>query len=81
MQAIDDWDVLAFKTYWLQSCFARGILTLGTHNMSAAHNENHITQLISIYEEILQSIQYARKKGDLSKLLACPAIKPLFKVR
>ncbi len=81
MQGIDDWDVFAFKTYWLQSCFARGILTLGTHNMSAAHNENHITKLIDTYKEILQSIQYARKMGDLPKLLACPAIKPLFKVR
>lgn len=81
MQAIDDWDVFAFKTYWLQSCFARGILTLGTHNMSAAHNENHITQLIGTYEEILQSIQYAKHQGNLPALLACPAIKPLFKVR
>jgi glutamate-1-semialdehyde 2,1-aminomutase/spore coat polysaccharide biosynthesis protein SpsF len=81
MQAIDDWDVFAFKTYWLQSCFARGILTLGTHNMSAAHNEDHITQLIGTYEEILQSIRYARQMGDLPNLLACPAIKPLFKVR
>jgi glutamate-1-semialdehyde 2,1-aminomutase/spore coat polysaccharide biosynthesis protein SpsF len=81
LQAIDDWDVFSFKTYWLQSCFARGILTLGTHNISAAHNDDHITQLITVYQEILQSIQYARNKGDLPALLACPAIQPLFKVR
>jgi len=74
----NQWEI---KTLLLQEMFARGILTLGTHNMSYAHSDEDVEQLISAYEAVFAQIQDGCKKGILLGMLRCKPLKPLFKVR
>ena len=41
--------------------FERGILTLGTHNISYAHSNEDIDRLLQVYDEVLA---VPRKGGD-----------------
>jgi glutamate-1-semialdehyde 2,1-aminomutase len=69
------------KTLFLQEMFARGILTLGTHNLSYAHSDEDIAKLFSAYEEVLPLIKEAVSGGKLEAMLRCKPLEPLFKVR
>lgn len=69
------------KTLFLQEMFKRGILTLGSHNLSSAHSYKDLEQLISTYEEVLPILVDADKKGIVKDLLDCSPLIPLFKVR
>ena len=46
-------DVWALKTLFLQEVFARGLFTLGTHNMSYAHGDEEVSALVEVYAEVL----------------------------
>ncbi len=72
------WD---FKTLFLQECFKRGILTIGTHNMSYAHSDRDLRHLERAYDEIFGLLAESIKHEDLKKRLKCKVIVPLFKVR
>jgi glutamate-1-semialdehyde 2,1-aminomutase len=69
------------KTLFLQEMFKRGILTLGSHNLSSAHDYDDLEKLISVYEEVLPLLVDADKKGEVQKFLDCSPLIPLFKVR
>jgi len=69
------------KTLLLQELFARGILSLGTHNMSYAHTEGDVDRLLAAYDEILPMLKDAANNGALRQLLHCDPLVPLFKVR
>ncbi|MBD1835589.1 aminotransferase class III-fold pyridoxal phosphate-dependent enzyme [Cyanobacteria bacterium FACHB-472] len=69
------------KTLFLQEVFARGILTLGTHNMSYAHSDADIARLLAVYDEVFPILQDAVDNGVLEKYLCCQPLEPLFKVR
>lgn len=69
------------KTLFLQEVFARGILTLGTHNMSYAHSEDDISKLLDIYNEVFSIIKEVITKKNLKKRLKVEPLSPLFKVR
>ncbi len=69
------WDL---KTLYLQETLSRGILCLFTHNMSFAHTEADIAQLLSVYDEVFLIMKEALTSGfDLR----CEPLKPLFKIR
>jgi len=68
------------KTLYLQEMFARGILTLGTHNMSYAHSDEDVQRLLDAYDEVLQTLKTA-VGGKLEQLLVCKPLEPLFKIR
>lgn len=72
------WDV---KTLWMQEIFKRGILSIGTHNMSYAHSEADIRRLIKVYAEVFPIIKYAVVNRKMREYLRCESLKPLFKVR
>ncbi len=72
------WEI---KTLYLQEMFARGILTLGTHNMSFAHSDSDVARLLSAYDEVIPLIRRAVEAGTLKELLRCRPLEPLFKVR
>lgn len=72
---------LQVKTLFLQEVLLRGILTLGTHNMSYAHSDNDISILLGVYEEVFLIIKESLKLGDLKTRLRAEPIMPLFKVR
>jgi glutamate-1-semialdehyde 2,1-aminomutase len=69
------------KSLFAQEMFARGILILGTHNMSYAHSDDDIRKLIEAYEAVLPLMKRAVEENALDKLLRCEPLEPLFKIR
>lgn len=69
------------RTLFLQEMFARGILTIGSHNLSYAHDESDIDHLLAVYGEVLPEIAAHARNGTLHDVLHCEPLQPLFRVR
>lgn len=69
------------KTLFLQEVFARGILTLGTHNLSYSHSDRDIECLLGVYDEVFNILKDAVHNRKIEKYLQCKSLEPLFKVR
>ena len=69
------------KTLFLQEVFARGILALGSHNMTYAHSDSDISKLLKVYDEVFAIIKEALVKRNLNELLQTKPLAPLFKIR
>ncbi|MBN2752908.1 MAG: aminotransferase class III-fold pyridoxal phosphate-dependent enzyme [Rhodospirillaceae bacterium] len=69
------------KTLYLQEMFKRGILTIGTHNMSYAHTKDDVSLLLRACDETFSVLKDATENKCLHDKLTCPVLKPLFKVR
>lgn len=69
------------KTLFLQEMFARGILTLGTHNLNYAHSDTDIERLMAAYKEVFALLADAIHNKALKQYLRCEPLQPLFKVR
>src|SRR5260370_10778523 len=69
------------KTLFLQEMFARGILTLGTHNLSYAHSDADIERLMVAYGKVFPLLAGAILNKALKQYLRCEPLQPLFKVR
>ena len=74
-------DVKYIKTFFLQEMFKRGILVLGTHNVSWAMKSRDIHKVKNCYSEVFGEISDKITKGTLLDNLLCDPITPLFKVR
>lgn len=69
------------KTLFLQEMFARGILTIGSHNMSFSHSDADLAQLFSAYDEVIPMLVEGVRRNKLESMLRCQPLQPLFKVR
>ena len=69
------------KTLFIQEIMKRGYYTLGTHNLSYAHSMAEITGLLGAYEKVFEVLATAEKSGQVSTVLNCEVLTPLFKVR
>ena len=69
------------KTYLMQELHQRGILSVGTHNLSYAHSIADIEQLLSVYSAVLPDIGDKLNSNSLKSATRCPPLVPLFKVR
>ena len=69
------------KTLWMQELLQRGVLSVGTHNVSYAHTEADVARLLDVYDEVLPMIGKALDSGTLRQTLRCEPLAPLFKVR
>lgn len=69
------------KTLFLQEVFARGILTIGSHNMTYAHSDSDISKLLEVYNEVFAIIKEVLIKRNLKELLQTEPLVPLFKIR
>jgi glutamate-1-semialdehyde 2,1-aminomutase len=69
------------KTLFLQELFARGILTLGSHNLSAAHTQAHVDRLLAVYGEVLPAVAEHARAGTVGTVLRAKPLVPLFSVR
>lgn len=69
------------KTLFLQEMFARGILTIGTHNMSFSHTDADLDQLFKAYDEVIPMLVEGVRSNKLESMLRCQPLEPLFKVR
>ncbi len=73
-----EWDI---KTLFMQEVFARGVLAIGSHNMSYAHSDNDVSLLIKVYSEVFSVLAESLKNEDVHKRLNTVPLKPLFKIR
>lgn len=69
------------KTLFMQEMLKRGILTLGTHNISYSHSRADIDTLMNCYKQVLPILKTALVNKDLLTRLECEPLVPLFKVR
>lgn len=69
------------KTLFLQEVFSRGILTLGSHNMSYAHSDGDIESLLNVYDEVFMILHDVISRRSLKECLRAEPLVPLFKIR
>lgn len=69
------------KTLYLQEMFARGILTVGTHNVSYSHSDADVARLLECYDEILIMLKNVVDNRNIEEFLRAKPLEPLFKVR
>jgi len=76
-----EYSVWQVRTLFLQEVFARGILVLGSHNMSFTHSDDDVDMLLRTYDEVFPILRHAVEDGTLNAQLRCDVLQPLFKVR
>jgi glutamate-1-semialdehyde 2,1-aminomutase len=69
------------KTLFQQLMYERGVLILGTLNVSLAHNSKHIKNIKKIFTRTLEDIAEAIEDLTVDKRLKVKPLKPLFRVR
>jgi glutamate-1-semialdehyde 2,1-aminomutase len=74
-------DLSKARTLFMQEMFFEGVLILGSHNLTLAHNENAINTIASAYQKVLTRVQQVESDQNYSHNLLVEPLKPLFKVR
>ncbi|MDI1325513.1 MAG: aminotransferase class III-fold pyridoxal phosphate-dependent enzyme [Brevundimonas sp.] len=69
------------KTLMMQEFHQRGILCLGSHNLSHAHSAEDIDTLLQAYRHLMPMMRAALDDGDIKSRLRCDPLVPLFKIR
>ena len=77
----EQYNSFEIKTFFLQEIFKRGILTLGSHNLSFSHSIKDADQLLRVYADVLPMIKQHIKSQTLLENIEGDILKPLFKVR
>jgi glutamate-1-semialdehyde 2,1-aminomutase len=72
------WEV---KTLFMQEVLARGVLSLGTHNVTYAHSDDDVAKLMRVYDEVFPLLREAVEDGAMKQYLRCRPLEPLFRVR
>ena len=75
---ISSWELM---TLWLQETIARGYLCLGNHNLSLSHTMADIEGILAVYDEVFAIMKAAVDTGNVTGLLRCQPLEPLFRVR
>lgn len=77
----DTADMMTIKTFYIVEMAKRGILTLGSHNMSYAQTEADLAQAASAYREVMPLLAAHLETGRLAEALPVPPLVPVFSVR
>ena len=72
---------MELKTLFIQEVVKRGFYTLGTHNISYAHNEDDIQKLLEVYAIVFKKLKEAVELSNVKDQLECEVLTPLFQVR
>jgi glutamate-1-semialdehyde 2,1-aminomutase len=80
-KATEEYSINELKTYFMQECFKRGLIVLGTHNITTSFNAKTIDQTIRIYYEVFENLHKAISLGTLKSELQVEPLLPLFRVR
>ena len=75
------YNTFEIKTFFLQEMFKRGILTLGSHNISFSHTKEIVDQLLDVYTEVLPMVKENIKNQTLLENIQGDVLQPLFTVR
>jgi glutamate-1-semialdehyde 2,1-aminomutase len=76
--ALTSWEL---KTLYLQEMFAQGVLILGSHNVSFAHDAADLTRLEAAYQSTCATLADVISGRPLRQLLHCEPLQPLFRLR
>ena len=69
------------KTLFLQETLRRGVLVLGTHDVTTAFTDDDIAHIAKAYAQSLDVITGALAEGDVASRLECDTLVPLFTLR
>jgi glutamate-1-semialdehyde 2,1-aminomutase len=69
------------KTLYIQEMIARSVLTLGSQNISYAHDERDVETFISAFADVTYLMADAIHAGTVQDQLRCRPLEPVFKVR
>lgn len=69
------------KTLWMQEILARGIIAVGTHNVSFAHSDADVAKLLTAYDEVFPILRDAVENKAIRQYLRCEPLVPLFRLR
>ena len=75
------YNALEIKTFFLQEVFKRGVLTLGSHNLSFSHSKEDVDRLLEVYTEVLPIIKQHINNQTLLENIQGDILESLFKVR
>ena len=71
----------AIKTRFMREIIRSGVLLTASHNISYAHSDADIAQVIAGYREACRITSQELNSGDLEARLDVPVVEPVFKVR
>ena len=71
----------AIKTMLIYELAARGVLSLGSHNISYAHTEEDLAHAAAAYDGAFGVIRAALDSGNFEKQMKAPPLVPVFAVR
>ena len=71
------WEI---KTLFMQEVLKRGVLAIGTHNISYAHTVDDLGKLDQVYGEVFAVLADGMARG-IQPMLDCKVLEPLFRVR
>ena len=77
----NDYSNSEIKTLFMQEMLKRGVLTLGTHNISYSHSINDIDFLLKCYREVFPILKNSIESKQLLSMLECEPLVPVFNVR
>nr|WP_243432021.1 aminotransferase class III-fold pyridoxal phosphate-dependent enzyme [Aliamphritea spongicola] len=74
-------ELYLWKTLYMQETLKRGLITLGSHNLTLSHDEGVIERVLAIYAEVIEVFARAKSKGGPGSFLHVDSLTPLFSVR
>lgn len=72
---------LETKTILVYELAARGLLTVGSHNISYAHDEADISHALGAWAGALDSLLSMLQRGPVRQQMKVPPLEPVFRVR
>jgi glutamate-1-semialdehyde 2,1-aminomutase len=69
------------KTLFLQEMFLRGILIIGSHNISTALSNSDISRTLEAYDSVFDLISKGLENENLETVLKVDPLQPLFRIR
>jgi glutamate-1-semialdehyde 2,1-aminomutase/spore coat polysaccharide biosynthesis protein SpsF len=79
LHGFSEQDTLLLRSYFQQECAKRGILTLGSHVLSVAHDEDVIAEALAAYAEVIPLLAEAIRNGDAASRLEGPPVRPIIR--
>jgi glutamate-1-semialdehyde 2,1-aminomutase len=71
----------AIRTLFIREMIARGVLSLGSHNVCYRHSDHDIAHTLAVYDEVLGLVSGELATGALEERLGHGSIEPIFQVR
>lgn len=71
----------AIKTVIIYELAARGVLTVGSHNVSYAHTSADLHHVLGAYRGALDELAAMLQRGPLTPQMKVPPLEPVFRVR